>query len=172
MPNHCSNSLTVNGPAQDLALFWTAIDDKEQPDQKRLAQLVPMPDELTGPDGGWYSWAIENWGTKWGDYEHCIAIDGPDYLELGYNTAWAPFEDHFWHKVSRMFPTLTFTVSYEESGMVFCGAATYRNGETLASRYVNDYTEIIGALDDEDDEKWEKWQDRLAELREDRKSVV
>ena len=170
MPNHCENNVSIEGDMYDLLRFWEAM---QYDDEIRLANLVPMPDGLNDRDGDWCGWAIENWGTKWGDYEHSVDIVGPDYLELGYHTAWCPFEDQFWHKVSRMFPTLKFTVSYEESGMVFCGVDSYRNGETLASRYVNDYTEIIGTLEDwEDSEKWEEWQDRLTKLRENLSAAI
>lgn len=113
----------------------------------------------------WYNWALDNWGTKWGDYDHFVAIQGNGYIELGYMTAWGPFADKFWHHVSQQFPTLDFVVSYDESGMAFCGASSYRNGETLAERYVDDYTQLIGVPDWDDTDKVEDWNYQLCDLR-------
>jgi hypothetical protein len=165
MPNHCTNTLIITGPDHDRLRFWQAIQDENEPNEKRLADLMPMPDGLTGPDGGWYSWALENWGTKWGDYDHYIAIFGTDYIELGYMTAWGPFEDNFWRHVSSLYPTLNFVVSYDEPGMAFCGASKYHNGETIASKYIDDYTQVIGEPDWDNQDNYSEWCDKLTDLR-------
>jgi len=42
MPNWCSNELTVKGPAEELALFVSKIENSEG----LLSALFPMPESL------------------------------------------------------------------------------------------------------------------------------
>ena len=165
MPNDCANNVSIQGDMYDILRFWEAMRDDDG--EQRLVNLVPMPDELNNHDGGWYSWAIENWGTKWGDYDHYVMLfeAGGGYIDMAFLTAWGPFSDAFWHRVSRQFPDLTFIVSYHEPGMVFCGASKYRNGETLAERHIDDYRKVIGEPNWDDADSVARWQDRLTDLR-------
>jgi len=164
MPNHCENNVSIEGDMYDLLRFWEAM---QYDDEIRLANLVPMPDGLNDRDGDWCGWAIENWGTKWGDYEHYNMLFSAEggYIDMSFMTAWGPFSDAFWHKVSRRFPNLTFVVSYHEPGMVFCGASKYREGETVAQRHIDDYTKVIGEPNWYDEDSVARWLDRLADLR-------
>jgi hypothetical protein len=42
----------------------------------------------------WYDWAYLNWGTKWGDFDWSVEIEGNgDGLVLNYTTAWSPLAD-------------------------------------------------------------------------------
>lgn len=112
----------------------------------------------------WYDWALDNWGTKWGDFDHYQNIRYVDEHELGYMTAWGPFSDKFWIEVSKKYPELTFTVTYDEPGMCFVGAGKYSNGETLFTCYIDDVTPLLGELDYEDDDARDKWYEAKADL--------
>lgn len=195
MPNHCSNTLTVCGDKTELTRFWNAVQIGGG--EIKLTSLYPMPDELSHTTAtffdatktddehaeqivkwaelisryghqDWYSWALDNWGTKWGDYEHSYAELSDEHVEIRYMTAWCPFDNKFWHHVSQQFPTLTFVIVYDEPGMVFCGASCYRNGETVAERYIDDYTQVLGEIDwddqDSQDQYWDRHSDLLATL--------
>ena len=42
----------------------------------------------------WYDWANVKWGTKWGDFDWSVEIEGNgDALVLNYTTAWSPLGD-------------------------------------------------------------------------------
>lgn len=118
----------------------------------------------------WYDWALDNWGTKWGDYDHYVSErypgDGDDNEEhhIGYLTAWGPLSDKFWTQVSKQYPELIFSVSYDEPGMDFIGAGKYHNGEVIFDQYIDSVTEILGDLDWDDDEAREKWMDAKSDL--------
>ena len=74
MPNHCENNAVIEGPEKDISRFWEAIQEEvfnttDQPDPKpeiRFSNLIPRPDDVDD----WYQWCNDNWGTKWGDYDH------------------------------------------------------------------------------------------------------
>lgn len=84
----------------------------------------------------WYSWCVSNWGTKWGDYDHSDFgssqnIDDSSNnstITFGYSTAWGPFEDTFWEKVSADYPNCTFVTEFNEPGMMFLGVSVAYKG--------------------------------------------
>lgn len=112
----------------------------------------------------WYDWALANWGTKWGDYDHYNDERYVDSHKIGYMTAWGPFSNNFWQVVSAKWATLTFSVTYDEPGMGFLGGAKYANGEVLYERHIDNVYDIIGELDWEDDEARDEWMDKKSNL--------
>ena len=76
-------------------------------------------------DKGWYNWNVVNWGTKWDvavseDNEHSDTyIEGPTengenlVVYYNFNTAWSPPVPAL-AKLSAQYPSLLFTLSYEE----------------------------------------------------------
>lgn len=67
----------------------------------------------------WYSWCIENWGTKW-DVEAMLVDEGSTYLSYSFSTAWSP-PISFVEKASKLFPLLDFMLEFKEPGMGFAG---------------------------------------------------
>jgi len=68
----------------------------------------------------WYSWRVENWGTKWDCADsHVDEMDG-EGLCVYYNTAWGP-NTQFIKFAASVYPSLQFKLSFEEPGMAFCG---------------------------------------------------
>lgn len=125
MPNHCSNKLIVTGTDADVNAFRDALlKGGKEPE---INNLIPMPDDVGNSDN-WYSWAIENWGSKWGAYREYVVCDGDDRLEINYETAWCPLSVEFWEKVAWKFPKLTFVIVYYEIGMDFAGGHRVRAG--------------------------------------------
>lgn len=192
MPNYCENVLRISGPETDIDEFVTAITVYDG--TLNIAGQLPMPVELEGtsftiyndhPDNqeliaaqkakqeanvakygyaDWYDWARANWGTKWGDFDHYYNERSCGEHEIQYMTAWCPFIDSFWEVVSAKWPTLTFTVTYDEPGMGFIGGAKYHNGKVLFERYIDDVSQILGDLDWEDDDARDKWLDAKSDL--------
>tara|TARA_R110002051_G_scaffold158392_1_gene229740 strand:+ start:458 stop:1165 length:708 start_codon:yes stop_codon:yes gene_type:complete len=163
MPNWCSNTTTVYGSVDDLTKFVEAVKCDERsdevasdlgsfPEARIFDRLLPFPenghattpsgvgnvfakdDETAGTIDG-YQWALDNWGTKWGDcntrYEvapQIAGVTGGTHVTFYYDTAWAPAN---WTQIAKMYPDLTFITKYEESGMGFCGAWAWTKGEDV-----------------------------------------
>ena len=121
MPNWCSNDITITGEEAQLAQLAELL---KVDTETMMERLVPQPEGLT--DGEWYSWCLNNWGTKW---DMCEVVAGfeQDMIELNYETAWAP-NLAFWETISARFPALDMTHYYREEGMGFTGVATYQAG--------------------------------------------
>lgn len=180
MPNLCSNHLTITGPEADVKAFVDAVEGKES----ICDALLPMPEELRGTTVGshpdpddvrdalrakygaadWYEWAMNNWGTKWGDYDTEALIQEDGHLLYLYTTAWGPM-DRAIVNLSAKFPTLDFTCVYEESGMCLLGAYRCVNGEIVAESAIE--TDEWPALPEDADGEidWDTYEDALSDLR-------
>lgn len=128
MPNWCSNSITITGPADKIQSIWTAVTG-DQP-VGLLQVLYPMPAELedTDADGSsapnWYNWRVENWGTKWdvdsAGLEFWPSDDGTATITGYVDTAWSPPVPAFQHYVDQN-PDVSAEIRYFEPGMSFIG---------------------------------------------------
>lgn len=80
----------------------------------------------------WYSWCLENWGTKW-DVEAHVAPreDSDDVAQLNFDSAWSPPLRAF-EEISRRFPELAFECRYFEEGNDFIGFAVIEKGIVVA----------------------------------------
>lgn len=115
----------------------------------------------------WYRWCLDNWGNKWGDYDHInhnLLIEedhdsngSHGEVAFSYYTAWGPFETSFWEKVSSDYPDLTFTVEFEESGMGFQGVSIAT--KEICVMEVEDIGFEWG--DDPDDSDYENYQQHV-----------
>jgi hypothetical protein len=116
MPNLCNNNLTVSGQGSK------AFFDANGGESFSLQHAVPSDGSRTSH--------IELWGTKWD-------VDGIDaYCEqlncvYNFNTAWSP-PIQWVLRASKLYPTLEFSLEYEESGCDFRGSTTIQNGVVLA----------------------------------------
>lgn len=60
----------------------------------------------------WYEWALENWGTKWGTYDH--EWDEGTMI-LHFQTAWSPMNDEVLKRLGNFFRGAKLHME-EESG--------------------------------------------------------
>lgn len=98
------------------------IDDLEY--VKQRDHSLPIDEAMKFQGNTWYDWNVRNWGTKW---DVAVSADDkyPDtYLEeatngenhvayYNFNTAWAPPVAAI-ARLSIQYPSLLFTLSYEE----------------------------------------------------------
>jgi hypothetical protein len=65
----------------------------------------------------WYTWCIDNWGTKWNACHAELAEDclTEGYIEIRFDTAWAPPMPVL-QKMFQMFPKLSFVCTWESEG--------------------------------------------------------
>ena len=114
MPNWCNNNITITGPKKIIdKIEKIAKSEDHNAEDGLLNYFHPMPTELrdTTADGSrrlplkkkyghddWYSWAVENWSTKWDIHEFygVERWDGVEFEEgihkitFGFDSAWAP----------------------------------------------------------------------------------
>ena len=100
-----------------------------------LGMTQERHDELIIKHGcaDWYSWCVENWGTKWGAYDYCewIVADGDNgnsTASIGFCTAWSP-PFQFFIAASAKFPTLTFDLEFADEGGCFVGESSFADGD-------------------------------------------
>ena len=114
-------------------------------------------ERLRKQDKSWYSWNITNWGVKWdvavsndNKYPNTY-IEGPtqngENLVVYYNfeTPWS-IPDEALNKLSSQYPTLLFTLSYEEESG-WGGEREYLRGECISE---SEYDSKCSACDSYD----------------------
>jgi len=121
MPNYCSNDIYISGDEAQIAQLTELLKTDEETIMERI---IPTPEDLADED--WYSWRLNNWGTKWEMVDLTSEYED-DSIRLDYLTAWAP-NTPFWETVSARFPELQMTHHYKEEGLCFVGVATYEGG--------------------------------------------
>ena len=104
MPNWCNNSTTISGSKEQIDKFEAFLNEKSG--KEWFDFFLPCPKELTDVDspnktdnvneliekyghGDWYSWSVENWGTKWNTDAQDWSRDG-DSISFWFDSAWAP----------------------------------------------------------------------------------
>jgi hypothetical protein len=122
MPNWCQNRVTFSGDNNQVEeikkLFF-----HETPFQN----MIPQPPEEELPQEneslpGWYSWRLDNWGTKWDISQDDISIsdDQNGCLQLEFFTAWAPPEG-ICNFLREKYGNVSVTWFYDEPGMCDAG---------------------------------------------------
>lgn len=149
MPNHTSNILTVKGPQEDVDKFIE--ENKNEESNLTFEKSLPTPPESlqsskikNGVMPDWYSWRVDNWGTKW----DCYDVGAWANNTIHYYTAWSP-ATAFFANVSEKYPTLTFRHKFADEGGGFVGEETISQGEVHSIReYKWDSKEGVEARDE------------------------
>ena len=120
----------------------------------------------------WYDWQCSHWGTKWGDCDTYLNGHSDSHLDFSFDSAWSPPIDGLAH-ISTMFPTLTFTITYEEGGNGFFGATKIVDGQVATSDGDVSQIEGYGELDfNDEDFDWERLGDMMTDAKDTCLSVV
>lgn len=115
MPNHVYNTLYSTGKPM---LMETLHEASKNLNGGLAMLLMPRPQE---EEEYWYSWNLDNWGTKWGCYEQDVEGD-----QLHFTTAWGTISDKLLDRIAKHFPNFIFEYE-EEQG--WGGVITYKNGQ-------------------------------------------
>jgi len=161
MPNWCSNRATISGPAPVIAEITDILNREDTP---LLAWMVPEP-KYEG-DQDWYSWRVNNWGTKWDIsdvyFEHQSEEDS---ITFEFATAWGPCVEAF-HTWAVNDGRVQFSLDYWEPGMAFVGSVSYdgeylsddhRDAQTDRLGYLELAGELFGYVEDEEPEPLTEW---------------
>lgn len=126
MANNCSNYLEITGPDKDLIKFKSEAGHEYTDGNYHyksdicLQKLVPVPCGMT---------ASEVWGSKW-DIETTLYHETEGRMTCSYDSAWVPQLQGL-TEVSKLYPTLTFDLFYDEPGNGFWGTAIIHNGKAM-----------------------------------------
>lgn len=98
-------------------------------------KFIPMPKELEksvspSPTGmpNWYDWRLKHYGCKW-DVSGELSEYGGE-LNYSFDSPWSPPTNGI-IGISKIYPTLTFVLEYEEGGMGFIGELECKAGEII-----------------------------------------
>ena len=157
MPNWCNNSISIQGSTETIKTLW---EEANREGSGLLNAMKPMPKELEGttsptPDDkvqpkvdghdNWYSWRVENWGTKWDidpkeGLEFTDNGDGTAQISGWFESAWAPPIEAYNTFVEDM-DGCSLTADYHEPGMDFAGF--YDNGDDEYMEGLGEYCEQV-----------------------------
>ena len=162
MPNWCDN--TLNLTHEDPSQIDRAIEAFKQ--GKLCEEFHPVPPELLEDHGigtGWYSWRVNNWGTKWdvgGETAGHVERLDDNNVYFAFESAWSP-PIQFYQFLEE---ELGFVVNamYYEPGMGFAGR--FYDGEDQFVQWTSleearellddDLNEAFGII--ENMEQWEE----------------
>lgn len=156
MPNWCLNTITITGPHDELERFASRFTEDEDGDISLLDTFHPFPDGIDD----WYGWCVDNWGTKWPDKSRRVAKDQTDRLVFIGDTAWSP-PIRGLATIAEDWPALTFSITYDEPGMCFYGAAVFRG--SVLSQTESLYPEHE-PVDYEDTEAYQRFESLIETL--------
>ena len=163
MPNWCSNSISIQGGSNTIKNLW---EEANKEGSGLLNAMKPMPKELEGttsptPQEGqagykgpqptvdghdnWYSWRVDNWGTKWDiDPKEGLQFtdngDGTAEISGWFESAWAPPIQAYNTFLDDM-DGCSLTADYHEPGMDFAGI--YDNGDDQYMEGLGEYCEQV-----------------------------
>jgi hypothetical protein len=147
MPNWCVNRLTVSNKTPEFTAFL-----KENGLNFKKIAPPSYPEKLDNSGCAIINSQIYAWGTKW-DLSESEAKESAEFImEYDYadfDTAWSPPINAI-EALSKMFPEVSFTLSYYEPGMCFYGTANFFDGVTSDDcRNVEDKEEYAAFLVEE-----------------------
>ena len=89
-----------------------------------------MKDWFKFEGNDWYNFNVREWGTKWDARDVDLLEDDETYLHYKFDTAWSPPTPAI-EELSRQYPELEITLSYEEEGE-WGGEIEYLDGEEVS----------------------------------------
>jgi len=181
MPNWCNNNLIVRHDFPEMILKIV----KGYSEGSLFSEFFPCPAELSAPveigenyndrvaaqeavnqekfgHKDWYSWALQNWGTKWdagNENDEDLDCADPNKVQLSFDTAWQP-PVAFFEKLTEL--GFDITAFYLEEGQGFVGKYTNAQGD-LSFNF--DGTEDLEDIPDDIREFWDL--DTICEWRDD-----
>lgn len=130
MPNWCSNSVTIEGSAENMRKLFDVIDAMKDDDGLFVSTVGKK--KSYGDD--WYNHNINEYGTKWDVSKSDVYMDNRNladnvggHIMMSMDTAWSPPLE-WCRKLSKKYKVDVY-ITYSEQGCDFYGEATYSNGD-------------------------------------------
>jgi hypothetical protein len=179
MPNWCTNTLLVQGKVEEVQKLLDTVNDSET--TLSLAKIIVPPEEIANSVSpqkdqavaehlralygavDWYSWNVNNWGTKW-DVTATIITDshdnangyvthsGPDTrtIKMSFDSAWAPPTSAI-AMLAKQFPNTNIYHAYDEPGCDFSGYNMYSKGVCVKEQQMESYSSMRMYIEPEDE---------------------
>lgn len=181
MPNWCNNSTTISGNKEQIDKFEAFLNDNNGKEWFNF--FLPCPEELTEVDSpnetknvqaltekyghaDWYSWSVENWGTKWNADAQDWSRD-ENSISFWFDSAWAPPTNLYNKITDEGYDVESY---YLEEGMGFVGK--YSEGADEYYEYSD--SESLNDIPDDIVDNWnlreslEEWEAENVEEEEDK----
>ena len=139
MPNYITNKLIING--DKLSIDQIIGLNNNQENNFSFKNTVPQPENID-ENFDWYTWNINNWGTKWDLSDASIVnnsnvnnsnVNNSNFnnsntnIEIRFYTAWSC--PYIWfEKTIAQFPNLQFKLSWIDEDYPNCGLLLSNNG--------------------------------------------
>ena len=165
MPNWCGNNAEFNNDdVAEVAKLEAHLKflDENKSDNNIEAGLfgyfVPRPPEFDEGES-WYSWNIENWGTKWEASIYSWEKLNDNSIRINFDTAWAP-PTAFYEFLARETEWYV-TATYYEPGMSFVGSNIAGDDEYYQIEDIDSLDDIPEDLLEEYNirEQMEEWEE-------------
>jgi hypothetical protein len=131
MPNWCKNELFITGDSDAINDFIDKVTlpielQKERSDTYAILEsLYPSPEGVDVLD-----WQCTHWGAKWADQEtFCVGALDNEALFV-FDSPWSPPLEGIAF-IASMFPTLKFSLCYDEPNMGFYGNTEFYSDGTF-----------------------------------------
>ena len=149
MPNWCNNSFAITGNIESIKDLWDSAQTANEGTFGLLSAIMPEPED----NEEWYSWRVENWGTKWDVSEEGLEFidheDGTASISGWFDSAWSPPIGAY-EQLAADFDSCIIECSYYEPGMDFGGFWSSENGD----EYFDDLQERLEQPVDTWDERF------------------
>ena len=149
MPNWCNNSFAITGNIESIKDLWETAQTANEGTFGLLSAIMPEPED----NEEWYSWRVENWGTKWDVSEEGLEFidheDGTASISGWFDSAWSPPIGAY-EQLAADFDSCIIECSYYEPGMDFGGFWSSENGD----EYFDDLQERLEQPVDTWDERF------------------
>jgi hypothetical protein len=148
MPNYCFNTLIVEGKEVDIRKF---VDENKGEHSLSLIKSLPIPTDPS-PENS-VDWRSQHWGTTRdidSKYSSTQWVSSTEYT-VQFESAWSP-PDTWVKYVSVLYPTLKFSLYYDEPNCRFRGNLVVDKGNVIQETCEEDYESCDEDSDDEDDD--------------------
>ena len=165
MPNWCGNNAEFNNDdvaeVAKLEAHLKFLDEKKSDNNIEaglFGYFVPRPPEFDEGES-WYTWNIENWGTKWEASIYSWEKLNDNSIRINFDTAWAP-PTAFYEFLARETEWYV-TATYYEPGMAFVGSNIAGDDEYYQIENIDSLDDIPEDLLEEYNirEQMEEWEE-------------
>ena len=128
MPNWCTNQVTLRH--SDKSKIEAVFEEVTKGVRCELFQMLrPMPlvEEEEGNEG-WYTWRLDNWGTKWEAQVFHSVMENDNEVVIDFDTAWGPPIELYDYLLKDGWE---IEAAYHEPGMGLVGRFTGSGGEVV-----------------------------------------
>lgn len=147
LTNISCGGCNINGKVVSV---WRTVDGK--PVEISSRELSSLKRKYGAVN--WYDWCIKHWGTKWDVDSDTTLTVGEKEIYGWFDTAWSPPTKWAEH-VSKMFPTLTFSLYFSEGGMGFYGSVSAKNGSVTDDTKEDFWKDKDDSEDDSDSDDYD-----------------